>query len=195
MGKRYHYTYRVKFPSQRWFYFGLHSTNNLNDGYTGSPHTHKNKWKNFHWEIEILEFHDSREIATEVEKRLILPFLNDSACLNECAACWNLSKEVHSKAGRRGAKTLHERHAHRISEWQQKATAAAREKKAYLTASAKALEANRKAVVLTSVKDGTELCFDGVRIAARALNLKHQHLCRVLKGIRKSTGGYTVRYQ
>ena len=69
--RKHHYTYRVKFPSQKWYYYGVHSTNDLNDGYQGSPKTHREKWKWFSHEFEILEFHETRDDAETVETRLI----------------------------------------------------------------------------------------------------------------------------
>ena len=83
MGKRFHYTYRVKFPYQGWWYWGKHSTDDLNDGYCGSPCTHKEKWKLFYWEMEILEFFETELECRLVEKRLIDPDLNNPSCLNE----------------------------------------------------------------------------------------------------------------
>ena len=91
MGKRYHYTYRVKFPDTGHFYFGLHSTKNLDDGYSGSPVTHKWRWDFYEYELEILEFFESRDEAIEVERRLILPTMNHPLSLNSaCGGVWSL---------------------------------------------------------------------------------------------------------
>lgn len=138
MGKRHHFTYRVKFPAQRWFYYGVHSTTNLNDGYAGSPSTHREKWKWYHWEFEILEFHATREEAEAVERRLIRATWNDELSLNEALGgglgrraglrggaaavrsgqLAEARKKCHNEAQRRGAsKAISEYNARRDPEW------------------------------------------------------------------------------
>ena len=103
--KRFHYTYRIKFPSQGWFYFGIHSTDNLDDGYSGSPSTHREKWNLFHWEMEILEFFETRHEGSLVEKRLIDHFLNDPMCLNEHSTlCFSI--ETCREGGRKGGRSV-----------------------------------------------------------------------------------------
>ena len=56
-------TYRVTFPTRGWFYYGIHSTDDLNDGIV----VLLDKWKNHDWEMEILQFHDTREELMELE--------------------------------------------------------------------------------------------------------------------------------
>ena len=75
------YTYRVVFPGFPWFYYGVHRDNGK--PYFGSPVTHKWIWDFYDCEIQILEWFESWEEATEVEKRLIRQFLHDPNCLNE----------------------------------------------------------------------------------------------------------------
>ena len=119
MGKKYHYTYRIKFPSQGWFYYGLHSTDDLNDGYCGSPCTHKDKWDLFEWEMEILEFHETREKATEVENCILRHFFQQPDCLNENAGgCFSL--ETCRKAGASAGTRITEKHVTRNSDAQRR---------------------------------------------------------------------------
>ena len=77
------YTYKVTFPHQGWWYWGVHKEKRFGELYWGSPVTHKDKWDNFEFEKQILEFFDSYEEAREVEKRLINPDLQKEKCLNE----------------------------------------------------------------------------------------------------------------
>lgn len=77
------YTYKVTFPYQGWWYWGWHKEKKFGENYSGSPKTHKEKWDNFEWEIQILEFFDCEVEAQKVENRLIRPDLNNPNCLNE----------------------------------------------------------------------------------------------------------------
>lgn len=77
------YTYKVTFPHQGWWYWGWHKERKLGENYSGSPKTHKEKWDNFEWEMQILEFFDCEVEAQKVENRLIRPDLNNPNCLNE----------------------------------------------------------------------------------------------------------------
>jgi len=76
-----HYTYKVTFPGFPWFYFGVHTDNGK--PYFGSPRTHKWVWGFYDCEVQILEWFEIRQEAASLERRLILPFLNDPNCLNE----------------------------------------------------------------------------------------------------------------
>ena len=82
MGPRI-YTYKITFPSQGWWYWGVHKERRYGEEYWGSPKAHAEKWKWFEFEKQILEFFDSYEEARKVEIRLIKPDLNNPLCLNE----------------------------------------------------------------------------------------------------------------
>lgn len=72
--KRYHYLYKTLNIINGKYYYGMHSTNTLEDGYLGSGTYLKrslNKHGKENHEIEILEFFDSREALVEGEKKLI----------------------------------------------------------------------------------------------------------------------------
>ena len=77
------YTYKITFPHQGWWYWGVHKEKTFGDSYDGTPKTHAEKWENFEFEKQILEFFDDWDVARSVEKRLIDPDLNNPMCLNE----------------------------------------------------------------------------------------------------------------
>ena len=100
------YTYKVTFPAQGWWYWGAHKEKRHGEPYSGSPFTHKEKWKWFHWELEILEFFNSWEEALAVEKRLIAPDVNNPNCLNERVQ-GILSTEALRRGGRKSVELGH----------------------------------------------------------------------------------------
>jgi hypothetical protein len=104
------YTYKVTFEEIPHWYWGVHKEKSYNDGYTGSPVTHRWMWDFYTPKIQILEtFPFSEEGWKEaqlVEKRLITPDLNNPLCLNEnCGGFLSLS--LCSEAGKKGAEILH----------------------------------------------------------------------------------------
>jgi hypothetical protein len=64
-------------------------------------------WDFYDYEIQILEWFETREEASSLERRLILPFLNDLNCLNErcgeapsietCKKAGNISGQKHKE--------------------------------------------------------------------------------------------------
>ena len=84
--KKYHYIYKTTNKINGKFYVGMHSTNNLNDGYLGSGKRlrrsiHKNGVENFN--IEYLEFFDTRTDLVNREKELVNEdLLKDPMCMN-----------------------------------------------------------------------------------------------------------------
>lgn len=81
------YTYRIKFQGTPYFYWGVHKEKKFGEEYLGSPVTNRWAWDFYCPEKEILEVFpysdEGWKAAGEVERRLILPFLNDPHCLNE----------------------------------------------------------------------------------------------------------------
>lgn len=72
--KRYHYVYRIDCIVDGCYYIGVHSTNNLNDGYFGSGSGLKASIKKHGIEAftkTILSHHDSRDEAINEELRLL----------------------------------------------------------------------------------------------------------------------------
>ena len=84
--KKYHYIYKTTNLKNGKFYVGMHSTNNLDDGYLGSGDRlrrsiRKNGKENF--KLEILEFLPNRNSLSLREKELINEsLLKDPMCLN-----------------------------------------------------------------------------------------------------------------
>ncbi len=81
------YTYKTTFEEIPHWYWGVHKEKRYNDGYMGSPVTHKWMWEFYTPKIQILEFFPFTEEgwkeANLVEDRLIKPDLNKPLCLNE----------------------------------------------------------------------------------------------------------------
>ena len=86
--RKYHYVYRITRKSDGKFYIGIHSTDDLDDGYFGSGKRIKysiNKHGKDAHTKEILEFHPDREIVKLREAELVNEeCLNDPLCLNLC---------------------------------------------------------------------------------------------------------------
>lgn len=84
--KKYHFLYKTTNLLNEKFYIGIHSTNNLNDGYLGSGKILKHSLKKYgkeNFKIEILEFFGSRELLMEKEKQLVNEdLLKNINCMN-----------------------------------------------------------------------------------------------------------------
>jgi hypothetical protein len=84
--KKYHYIYKTTNLKNGKFYIGMHSTNDLNDGYLGSGtrlrrSIRKNGVENF--KLEILEFLIDRSSLEKREKELVNEsLLKDPNCMN-----------------------------------------------------------------------------------------------------------------
>lgn len=84
--KKYHFTYKTINLITGKYYLGMHSTNNLEDGYLGSG---KRLWYEIrkygkeYFRLEVLAYYSTREQLIEAEKELItVTDLNNQACLN-----------------------------------------------------------------------------------------------------------------
>jgi hypothetical protein len=83
-----HYLYKTTCKVTGRYYIGMHSTNNLEDGYMGSgkrlryslrKHGKENHVKN------IIEFFERRELLIEAEKKIVnKELLSDINCMNLC---------------------------------------------------------------------------------------------------------------
>jgi group I intron endonuclease len=84
--KKYHFLYKTTNLLNGKFYIGIHSTNNLNDGYLGSGKRLKysiNKYGKENFKIEILEFFESRNLLVEKEMVLVNDvLLKNPLCMN-----------------------------------------------------------------------------------------------------------------
>lgn len=81
-----HYIYKTSCNVTNRYYIGMHSTNNLDDGYMGSGkrlrYSIRKYGKDNHTK-EILEFFDSRELLVEAEINAITPeMITDKDCMN-----------------------------------------------------------------------------------------------------------------
>jgi len=93
------YTYRINFVSGH-YYFGYHKGSGLDDGYFGSPVTHKERWMTTMYSKTILRVFNTKEEAWKAEVELIRPQLADPLCLNE-----NCGGYLSSEACKRGHAT------------------------------------------------------------------------------------------
>ena len=115
--KKFHFIYKTICTLNGKFYYGMHSTDNLNDGYIGSGtrlwySIKKHGRENF--SIEILEFLPDREALKKREAELITEeLLQDPLCMNlklGGEGGWHLTPEQYSlrngKCGRLGGKAV-----------------------------------------------------------------------------------------
>jgi hypothetical protein len=124
--KKHHFLYKSINLVNGKYYYGMHSTNNLEDGYLGSG---KYLWyainkygkENFH--IEILEFFDTREALVEAEKRAITEIqVKDSNCMNlKPGGSGGFMNEEHarkarSSGGRAVRQLLGQRHVQKLKD-------------------------------------------------------------------------------
>lgn len=84
--KKYHYIYKTTNLINGKYYIGMHTTDNLNDGYIGSG---KRLWYSIkkygkeNFKCEILEILPNRKLLVEREKELVNEeLLKDNLCLN-----------------------------------------------------------------------------------------------------------------
>lgn len=85
--KHYHFFYKTTNMINEKYYYGIHSTKNLNDKYLGSGKYLRNSIRKYgeqNFKIEILEFFENREALLEKEKS----FINEKLLLEE--NCMNL---------------------------------------------------------------------------------------------------------
>jgi len=85
--RTYHYIYKItRTDGSGKYYIGMHSTDNLEDGYFGSGrvlwHSIKKHGKQAH-QKQVLEFLPSRALLKERERELVsIELLNDPLCMN-----------------------------------------------------------------------------------------------------------------
>ncbi len=86
--KKYNYIYKITCLKNERYYIGMHSTENLDDGYLGGGKRIKNSIKRYGKENhskEILEFAESRKQLAERERQIVNEeLLEDPKCLNLC---------------------------------------------------------------------------------------------------------------
>lgn len=84
---QYRYIYKITCTAGRFkdkFYFGQHTTDNLDDGYKGSGTLITQYYKKHPNDYikEIISYHKSQEELNQVEHDIIEPWLNNPMCLN-----------------------------------------------------------------------------------------------------------------
>lgn len=110
--RKYHYIYKTACKITNKYYIGMHSTDNLEDGYIGSGkrlwHSINKHGKDNH-EVEILEFLPTRKELKEREAQIVNEeLLNDPMCMNLTLGgygSWdylNLNSELQRKKGAKG---------------------------------------------------------------------------------------------
>ena len=86
INRKYNYFYKITNNLNGFFYYGVHSTDNLNDGYMGSGYRLKKAYKMYgieNFSKEILKFFDTREDALEYESCVVTENLvSDTSCYN-----------------------------------------------------------------------------------------------------------------
>jgi hypothetical protein len=84
--KRYHYIYKTTCKLNNKYYIGIHSTDNLDDGYMGSGKRLWNAIKKHgkeNFEVEFLEFFDNRKDLINREIEIVNEnFIQDPMCMN-----------------------------------------------------------------------------------------------------------------
>lgn len=84
--KKYHYAYKIINLINGKYYFGIHSTDDLNDGYSGSGlrlHEAYRKYGKNNFKKEILQFFYTRQDASNYEKELVTEEeVNSDNCYN-----------------------------------------------------------------------------------------------------------------
>jgi len=122
--KKYHYIYKTTNLKNGKFYVGMHSTDNLNDGYLGSGvrlkrSIRRNGIENF--KIEYLEFFKNRNDLTNRESQLVNEdLLKDKMCMNlrtggSGGFCNDIHKnKFHAAGGKSVMKLLGKRHNERM---------------------------------------------------------------------------------
>ena len=116
--KKYHYIYKTTNVINSKYYIGMHSTDNLDDGYMGSGKRLRNSI-NYHGKDnfikEILEYCDSRGELKEREREIVnKELLNEDLCMNLVVGGEGggrfYSKEHQKKCSEAGNKAFKERY-------------------------------------------------------------------------------------
>ena len=86
VAQKYHYFYKITNTINNHFYYGIHSTNDLNDGYMGSGRRLKIAIKKYgieNFSKEIIKFFNNREELAKYEAEIVTESLvHDPNCYN-----------------------------------------------------------------------------------------------------------------
>jgi len=122
--RKYHYIYKTTCKVDGKFYWGMHSTDDLDDGYLGSGkklwHSINNYGEENHF-CEKLEFLETKKELSEREAEIVnQDFLNDPSCMNlALGGQGGLLNEAHAKkfhaaGGKAVLKMLGQRHNEKL---------------------------------------------------------------------------------
>jgi len=96
--KKYFYLYKITNKINNKFYYGIHCTNNLNDGYMGSGkllHKAYDKYGIENFNKEIIQFCNSLEEVSNLEKQIVNEdLLNNPLCYNVIKGGYYLDEET-----------------------------------------------------------------------------------------------------
>jgi len=113
--KKYHYIYKTTNIITNRYYIGMHSTNDIEDGYMGSGKRlwySINKYGKENHKIKILEYLPNRKDLSEREKELVNEdILQDKMCMNLIVGGTGgiFSEEHHEKMKKGASKWLKEK--------------------------------------------------------------------------------------
>jgi hypothetical protein len=122
------YTYKVTFEEIPHWYWGVHKEQKYDDGYLGSPVTHKWMWDFYTPHLQICEefpyTDEGWKEAHNIEDRMIRPDLNNPLCLNESCgglvslyssrkAALKMNQKIHADRDEEG-KSLHTLKLHEV---------------------------------------------------------------------------------
>lgn len=86
MGKKFNYFYKITNNIDGKFYYGIHSTNNIDDGYMGSGSRLNHAYKKYgiqNFTKKILKFFDTRKECVEYEAEMVTEELvHNQKCYN-----------------------------------------------------------------------------------------------------------------
>lgn len=86
INKKYHYFYKITNILNNHYYYGIHSTDDLNDGYMGSGTRLRYAYEKYgieHFTKEILKFFNTREEVAKYEAEIVNEvLLRDEKCYN-----------------------------------------------------------------------------------------------------------------
>jgi hypothetical protein len=141
--KTIHYLYKTTCLVTGRYYIGMHSTNNLDDGYMGSGKRLRYSMRKHGIENhkkEIIKFFETRELLVEAEKKAITPeMITDNNCMNiMCGGNGGYVSEEHYKKTSKIGGKIHSEKMKNDSEYRIKVikTASENMKKAWINGKA-----------------------------------------------------------
>ena len=180
--KKYHFIYKTTNLNNNEFYMGMHSTDNLDDGYLGSGNRLKRSIKKYGKGIfrrEIIDFFNSREQLEVAEKRIVSEeLLKDPLCLN--LTIGGQGGDVHPWSSESRKKSS-DKLKNRDNTWGDKVSKALKGKKPPKERILKAAESRR------GERNGSWKNVDSDRVIQLRSEGKTMHDIAIIMGISRST--------